>query len=139
MGSNCIQGAFAASSNGGLTTNLQTATTDTEQSISGTDFSDLTSFSKTCDGDGSGHAIVWYGTSTKGSQHGYARWSMATDGDEPEMHIQDTDERPFRLYAVSATLNSQVIKAQARCAGASASLEFQVDDYNGNAYWLELS
>jgi hypothetical protein len=138
-----LQINFGASGAGAdlVTLNLQTVSTTTEQTITGTSYSDLTSLTKALDGStSSGMALCSYTVSKiGGSQNARMRWTFSTDGDQDPLWVNDSGSHNMTCSSVTDTLNSQTCKMQAKCNGASGDTIFQLDSTEGNAFWWEIS
>ena len=125
---------------GGVSLNLSTNETTTQQSSSSTSFIDITNTSATL-GSGSGNAICTFDSFMQAGEGIIARWSFSTDGDQTEQHFNSSVPEKFQrtLTAITSTLSSQTVKVQAKNSAAS-TMYFAVDTSGvTRVYVLEIS
>lgn len=128
-------------SSAGVTTNVQIASSATNQSTTSLTFVDVTSFSKTLSGSGAGVCNTVFNYVVENTNNYAVRWSYSVDGDQDEFQPLGQINYPNgNCYSAwTQSLNSQVCKMQMRMVAAGTVSMQPTSAYQSVAYWTEIS
>lgn len=133
---------WVAPAAGGVTTNVQTATTNVADSTSSLTFVDCHStWSKTLSGAGAGVCNTVFNYVLENTNNYAVRWSYSVDGDQDEFQPLGPINYPNgNCYSAwTSSLNSQVCKMQMRMVAAGTMTLQKDNNYYSVAYWTEIS
>lgn len=133
---------WVAPAAGGVTTNIQTQSSNVADSTTSLTFVD-TIFTKTLAGTGAGTCNTVYNYVIENTNNYALRWSYSTDGDEAEFRPLGQINYPNgNCYSANTTtLGSQVCKVQMRmtAAGTITLQPYSSVYFQSTAYWTEIS